>query len=82
MTLRQYRAEIEQLRAERDEIRGRHDALWEMDRRIIGDLKAELNHTGGAKRKHCPTCTCKRVYKTAAERQKAYRERHKAKPSM
>ncbi len=31
-------------------------------------------------RKHCPTCTCKRVYKTAAERQKAYRERHKSKP--
>jgi len=29
--------------------------------------------------KHCPTCTCNRVYKTAAERQKAYRERHKAK---
>jgi hypothetical protein len=28
--------------------------------------------------KHCPTCTCKRVYKSAAERQKAYRERHKA----
>jgi len=39
----------------------------------------KLNETW-AKRRHCPTCHCngKRVYKTAAERQKAYRERHKA----
>ena len=31
--------------------------------------------------KHCPTCTCeeKRVYKTRAERQAAYRERKRAK---
>ncbi len=30
---------------------------------------------------HCRTCTCgeKQVYKSAAERQKAYRDRHKAK---
>jgi transcriptional regulator NrdR family protein len=31
--------------------------------------------------KHCPTCTCeeKRVYKTRAERQAAYRKRKRAK---
>ncbi len=34
--------EIEQLRAERDEIRERHDALWEMDRKIIADLGLKL----------------------------------------
>jgi len=34
--------------------------------------------------KHCPTCTCeeKRVYKTSAERQAAYRERKGAKAKL
>ncbi len=32
-----------ELKAERDAIQERHDALWEMDRKIIGDLKAERN---------------------------------------
>ncbi len=41
-------------------------------------IAAEINKAWET-RKHCPTCTCKRVYKSAAERQKAYRERHKAK---
>ena len=39
----------------------------------------KLNETW-KKRRHCPTCHCngKRVYKSAAERQRAYRLRHKA----
>ena len=27
--------------------------------------------------KHCPTCTCPRVYKSNADKQRAYRERKK-----
>ncbi len=38
---------------------------------------AEVNEAWET-RKHCPTCHCFPM--TAAERQKAYRDRHKAKP--
>ncbi len=39
-------------------------------------IAAEVNEAWST-RKHCPTCRCYPM--TAAERQKAYRERHKAK---
>ncbi len=48
----------------------------ELGRRKAMPIAAEINHTWET-RKHCKTCRCFPM--TAAERQKAYRERHKAK---
>jgi hypothetical protein len=35
--------------------------------------------TQGVTEKHCPTCRCQRVYKSNAEKQKAYRAKKKQK---
>jgi hypothetical protein len=45
---------------------------------VVTEIAKAINEAATMKQRHCPTCRCFPM--TAAERQKAYRERHKTKP--
>jgi Zinc knuckle len=47
-----------------------------LDKSVTNDVTITNTVT---KKKHCPTCTCTRVYKSNADRQRAFRERQKRK---
>jgi len=44
---------------------------------VTQEVTVAQGATKGDKAKHCPTCTCQRVYASKADKQRAYRERKK-----